>query len=286
MVANQEMNILSRSVQCTLLAGTVAGLLAVAVPAVPASGAPSPGSAARAYVVQGVPGVSVDVSLDGKPVQTSMGARDIAGPFNLARGTHMVTFEASKWTVGSSFDVNGKSLDIVLHWGAAQAKPQLTVFRNDVAPVPSGKGRLAVANTAVVPPADIRVQGKVLFSNIANGEFVTAVVPAMTYSVAVVPTGGGAPLVGPVDLAVKAGALTRMFAIGMPTNGSMNTVVQVLPVPELPMPPPGSVNAGSAGLLSPPERGGSASWADAAPLVALTALLVGAVALLGRRGRR
>ena len=48
---------------------------------------------------------------------------------------------------------------------------------------------------------------------------------------AVVPTGQKQdPLLGPLDLPVKAGALTRVFAIGQPENGSMDAVVQVLPV--------------------------------------------------------
>ena len=44
--------------------------------------------------------------------------------------------------------------------------------------VNAGKTRLAVAHVAAVPAADIRVDGNVLFSNVANGEGLTTVVPA------------------------------------------------------------------------------------------------------------
>ena len=103
----------------------------------------------------------------------------------------------------------------------------------------------------MVPPADILADGTVLFSNIANGEFVTAEVPAETYNVAVVPTGQKTdPLLGPLDLPVEAGQLTRVFAIGEPENGSMDAVVQVLPVGKAGSPAPDSVDAGEAGLVA------------------------------------
>src|SRR2546430_11479909 len=37
-------------------------------------------------------------------------------------------------------------------------------------------------------------------------------------------------ILGPADLQVKGGALTRVFAIGEPKSGTMNVVVQVLSV--------------------------------------------------------
>lgn len=226
----------------------VLALATVFLLAAPANGA-SPSS--HAYIVQGVPGASVDVKLDGKQVESGMGVKQVSGPISLSPGQHQVTFSSPAWTVDSTFSVTEPSLDIVLHWPAdSTAKPEVTVFKNVVTPVPSGKGRVSVAHTAVVPPADIRVNGKVLFSNIANGEFVTAEVPAATYPVEVVPTGETKPLLGPVDLAVKAGALTRVFAIGAPKNGSMNAIVQVLPLPQSSASAPGSVQAGSAGLVA------------------------------------
>jgi hypothetical protein len=91
------------------------------------------------------------------------------------------------------------------------------------------------------------------------------VVPATTYNVAVVPTGGGNPLLGPVDLPVAAGALTRVFAIGAPRNGSMDAVVQVLPVPTSSSGAPTTVDTGSAGLVNPDGSVNAArlsAWAE------------------------
>ncbi|MGZ4436360.1 MAG: DUF4397 domain-containing protein [Nocardioidaceae bacterium] len=217
-------------------------------------GAASAAGTAQTYVVQGVPGASVDVTVDGKLVQSGVAAKQVLGPLDLSPGRHTLSFATADWTVSHTVDVTG-SQDVVLHWPADAAdEPVVTVFANDVSAVRPGEGRLMVAHTAVVPPADIVADGKVLFSNIANGEFVSAVVPAATYHVAVVPTGGGAPLLGPVALPVKADALTRVFAIGAPRNGSMDAVVQVLPVPTSGGAQPAAVHAGEAGLVAPDGR--------------------------------
>jgi hypothetical protein len=235
----------------------------------------------KVFVIQGVPGVSVDVSVDGKSVDTGAQAKDVLGPLSLTSGKHTVTFASSKWTVTSSFQVDARSADIVLHWPAEIGpKPVTSVFKNDVQPVAAGKGRLSVAHTAVVPPADIVVDGKVLFSNIANGEFVSAQVPAGTYSVEVVPTGQDTdPLLGPVDLPVKGGVLTRVFAIGQPKNGSMDAIVQVLPLRTTGSKAPGSVNAGSAGLVA--GQGVSARHDSTGSFAALAGAVGAIVGLAG-----
>jgi hypothetical protein len=223
------------------------------------------------YVVQGVPGTMVDVTVDGNAVQSGVKPKQVIGPLDLAAGRHTVAFKSPDWTSSGTVSVAATSQDVVVHWPADPAdRPEVTVFANNLKPVVATHGRLTVAHTAVVPPADIVANGKTLFTNIANGEFVTADVPADTYEVSVVPTGGGDPLLGPVALPVKAGALTRVFAIGAPRNGSMDAVVQVLPLSTTAAGAPTSMPTGSAGLVSTaPGRGPG------------MAVAVGVLALLG-----
>jgi Domain of unknown function (DUF4397) len=237
----------------------------------------------RVYVVQGVPGTAVNVAVDGKTVRQAVAAKAVVGPLSLTPGKHTISFSTNGWKVSSGVTISHRSSDVVLHWPADPTnKPVVTVFGNDLAPVSSNKGRLTVVHAAVVPPADVRVDKKVLFANIANGQYVSAEVPGGTYSVDVVPTGQTThPLLGPVMLPVKTGVLTRVFAIGKPTNGSMDAIVQVLPLASDGSSAPGSVDAGSAGLVAtaPPSSDHHATvvaLSGGAALVLFGALLAGA----------
>jgi hypothetical protein len=255
---------------------------AAAAPSVAAASHANP-PVDRVYVVQGVPGTAVNVAVDGKTVQRAVAAKAVVGPLRLTPGKHAISFSTNGWKVTSGITISHHSSDVVLHWPADTTnKPVVTVFGNDLAPVSSNKGRLTVVHAAVVPPADIRVDNKVLFANIANGQYVSAEVPGGTYSVDVVPTGQKThPLLGPVMLPVKTGVLTRVFAIGKPTNGSMDAIVQVLPLASDGSSAPGSVDAGSAGLVATPPPSAShhaavVALSGGAALALLGALLAGA----------
>jgi hypothetical protein len=256
---------------------------------VPGTGAAEAAKAVpQVYFIAGA-GAPVDVTLDGEPVAT-LQPKEIHGPVDVPSGSgdHAVEFEAEDWSVGATVRLGSPSQDVVVHRPAdATGDPVVTVFRNDVSPVAADRARLTVAHTAVVPPADVRVAGKVLFANIANGEFVTQEVPADTYSVDIVPTGGSTPVFGPLDLPVTAGALNRVFAIGQPQNGSMDAIVQVLPLRTTDVNPPADVPGGEAGLVAPPgtEPGAGVGGTAYAVLLGLGLACIAGAALTVRRVR-
>ena len=207
------------------------------------------------YVIHALTGGEVSVSIDGEVDSQQVSAGDVLGPLSIAPGKHTVSVEAADaaWSMDASVSITPKgSVDVVLHRPASvQGPPTVTVYQNPTQAVPAGKGRVMVAHTATVPPADIEVNGKVLFANVANGEFATADVPAGTHEVAILPTGREKPvLLGPLDLSAKAATLTQVFAVGRPANGSMNVVVHTLPVPVRGSTAPDEVNTGSAGLVA------------------------------------
>ena len=74
--------------------------LGTAVGAVGGSGppAPPPVAAAVGYVaiVQAVPGETVDVTIDGKAVESGVDAGQVLGPYSLSEGTHQVVFSAAR----------------------------------------------------------------------------------------------------------------------------------------------------------------------------------------------
>jgi hypothetical protein len=99
-----------------------------------------------------------------------------------------------------------------------------------------------------VPAADVQVNGKVLFENISNGESLSLVVPVGTYKVGIVPAGKDRPyFFGPVELAVKGGALNRVYAIGDPSKKTMNVAVHVLTAATMGSDKPSKVNTGTGG---------------------------------------
>lgn len=208
-------------------------------------------STAEIYVVQGLPGRSVDVAVDGKTVAKNLRTAAVAGPFTVSSGSRTVTFsDGGTVLLRRTFSVKANSSwDVVLHLPArSKAKPTVTVFRNDTATVPRGKASLTVAHTAAVPPADVRVDGKVLFSNIANGESLNLVVPVATYKVAITPEGKSSPVyLGPVSLTVKGGALNRVYALGDPEKNTMNVAVHVIATGSSGSARPTKVDTGSGG---------------------------------------
>lgn len=274
---------LPRTAKASVATSTLILLSAAAAPGV-APGRPAAPQGGEVFVVQGVPGSAVDVKLDGDSLRSDLQAEGIIGPLTLEAGDHTIAFAGDDWSISSAFQVADASTDIVLHWPAdVTDEPEVTVFTNDVAPIASGKGRLTVAHTAVVPPADVRVDDKVLFANIANGEFISSEVAADTYSVDVVPTGqSGPPLLGPVALPVKAGQLTRVFAIGEPRDGSMSAVIQTLPLSATGSPAPDEVAAGSAGLVATPVN----QTADERGQLVLAVCFMAAVGMLLTAVRR
>ncbi|TDD55437.1 DUF4397 domain-containing protein [Kribbella antibiotica] len=201
------------------------------------------------YIVQGLPGQSLDISVDGRAVATKVPAAKLLGPIGVSAGQRTITAKKDgkvvierQVTVGS-----GGSLDVVIHQPASPGgAPVITSYNNKLTAVPADKAAVRVAHTAAVGPADIRVNGQVLFANVANGESLDVVVPAATYSVEIVPAGAKSPVVlGPLALPVKAGYLTRVFAVGAPSAKTMTVAVGTIKLRPSGTPKPKVVDTGA-----------------------------------------
>ena len=71
----------------------------------------------------------------------------------------------------------------------------MTWFPTPTRPIRAGEGRILVAATASLVPADVRVDDRVVFADVANGESATIDVTAGRHMVALVPTGQPGPAV-------------------------------------------------------------------------------------------
>ena len=253
--------------------GAVAGATAAGA----STRASSASTTGQAYVVQGLVGTPVDVEVDGRVLARAAQPKTVLGPLTLTPGRHVVVLRSGTRTVTrASFLVTaGRSVDVVAARSADAAQaPRLVVFRNDLSPVGRGKTRLVVAHTAVAPPADVRVDGAALFHNVASGESLSLLVPARSYRVDVVPVAGSTPILDPVEVSLTAGTLTRVFAVGDPSAGTADAVVQVLKVGVVGSGVPRSVPTGDGGQAADEVVGGSgpAPWAVLAAALVLLAV--------------
>ena len=201
-------------------------------------------------MVQAVPGRTVDIRIDDHPVRRAVDEGEVVGPVRLAVGRHRITFvNAGGGEVGTWVRISaGSSRDVVLHRPAAPAgRPVVTSFRTPTHALAADRSRLLVAPAASIVPADVRVDGRVVFTNIANGESARTQVSPGAHRVTLVPTGTDGPVVlGPVDVAVAPGTLTILYAVDAP--GSRAGIVHTLALRPGGGVAPGSLATGSAGL--------------------------------------
>lgn len=171
------------------------------------------------YVVQGLPGRTVSVEVDGRSVAEDLAGGKVAGPFEVRSGTRTMTFaEDGETVVTAKVKLPaGSSSEVVLHLPASPTgDPVVTRYDNKLDAVQDGRAAHSVAHVAAAGPIDIRIYENVVSANLANGEYTYKVVPAGTKSVDIVPTGQTAPLLGPFENTLEAGKMSWLFVIGVP----------------------------------------------------------------------
>lgn len=219
----------------------------------------APPARGQVAVVQAVPGADVDVRVDGRTVESGVGVGTVVGPLPLAAGRHRLAFTGVPGgrTLETTVEVGDRSShDVVLHRPAAVDGPLVvTTYATPDAPVGPGKARLLLAHTATVAPADVAFDGKVVFRNIANGEFADADVPAGSHQVELLPTGSTRdPILGPLSVDLAPRTATMVYAVGNPRARSMDVVTHTVGLAADGSVVPQGIDTGSAGLLT---RGGA-----------------------------
>ncbi len=156
------------------------------------------------YVVHGIPGVDVDVYVDGALTLEGFAPKDIAGPLSLPAATYDIEiFAATADPAAASADrtddavisaspavPGGANLSVVAHLDES-GTPVLGAFVNDVTPAGAGNGRLTVRHTAAAPTVDIVAGGAAVppFVNLSNGGEAKADLPAGDYATGIAATG-------------------------------------------------------------------------------------------------
>jgi len=235
----------------TLIAGIAAGALVAVAAALPASAAEGD---AQLSVLHAVPGVTVDVYVNGALTLDDFTPGTLAGPLPLPAGTYSVAITASDAADASAPVIGPVDLTLaangnytaVAHLDAA-GKPTATLFTNDTATLAAGEGRLTVRHVAAAPAVDVLAGGSPVITNLANPGESVLTLPAGTVSASVAATGTTDPVIGPADVDVAEGTNTIVYAWGSLSDGNLALAVQTIGGLHS---NPGGVPAGTAGLVA------------------------------------
>lgn len=217
-----------------LISVLVAVFLLVPLAAIPASAAPGD---AQLSVLHGIPGLTVDVYVNGDETLPDFEFGTLAGPLTLPSGTYAVEIMADGDVPPG--DMPLLAGEIELPPGAnvtavanlkADGTPTISVFNNDTTLTNVGQARVTARHLAKAPAVDITANGAVLFAGVENGESGSVDVPPATYEVAINAAGGAqvfplAPDTIPVDAASNTSVIA--YAIG-DIAGEFTVVAQVV----------------------------------------------------------
>jgi hypothetical protein len=262
----------------TLVAGIAAGALIALGGALPATAAEGDASLS---VLHAVPGVTVDVYVNGALTLDDFTPGTLAGPLTLPAGTYSVAITASDAADASSPVIGPIDLPLaangnytaVAHLDPA-GTPTATLYTNDTSTIAAGQGRLTVRHDAAAPAVDVLAGGAPVITNLANPAESVLTLPAGTVSASVAATGTTDPVIGPADVNVAEGVNTIVYAWGSLDDGNLALAVQTI---EGLHSNPGGIPAGNAGLAATNRPGDSAPLWIGAAVIVMAAAVGGAV---------
>jgi hypothetical protein len=198
---------------------------------------PSPDAYGIATVVHGVPGLTVDVYLNGNLTLPGFAPDTVLGPILLPATDYEVAIYAAgsdplttaPAIAGSTSLPAGANASIVAHLDGSGA-PTLSVFVNDVSEIAAGQARLVVRHTAAAPAVDIVANGSLnLFENVTNPNEGQLDVAADTYGVTINAAGTSDVAFDAGDVTLPEGQSTIVYAIGDLAGGSFGLLIQAIP---------------------------------------------------------
>lgn len=204
-------------------------------------------------VLHAVPGLTVDVYVNGEQAIPDFAPGTLTDPLTLAAGSYDIEVYAD----GSDPEVDepaiaaeglevpgGADLTLVAHL-TADGSPTLSAFANDTSQLAAGEARLTVRHTAAAPAVDVRAGGEAVVQGLENPDEQVLDLPAGTVSADVVAAGTDTVVLGPADLPLTEGVNTIVYAWGSLDEDTLALAVQTI---EGLHGDPGGVPSGEAGL--------------------------------------
>jgi hypothetical protein len=182
------------------------------------------------HVVHAIPGVTVDVCLDGAKALTDFAPNTRTAAVPITAEDHTVEVVAAGDACDDGAGVIGPvtvtvpgpglDLDLVAHLDKNGA-PTLSAFANDLGRTGAGDARIVVRHTATAPEVDVLAGGSPVLTGLANAtpdgmaDSDDLEVPAGTYPVNVAPTGTTTGVFDDdIQLTVAAGTQYIIYAAG------------------------------------------------------------------------
>ena len=247
---------------------TAVALAAAAGLAVAAAAPATAATDAKLSVLHGVPGLTVDVYVNGALTLDNFEPGTLAGPLDLPAGTYSVALTAPDAADASS-PVLGP-IDLPLAAGGnytavahldADGDPTATLFTNDISQTAAGQGRLTVRHVAAAPAVDVLAGGSPVITNLSNPDEQVLNLPAGTVSAAVAATGTTDPVLGPTDVTISEGVNTIVYAWGSLADDNLAIAAQT--IAGLHSAPTG-VPSGELGLAATDSGSSATAWLIAA----------------------
>ena len=185
-------------------------------------------------VVHGIPGVDVNVCLNGAEAIADFNPGEVVAGVPLPAGSYDVAIVAASDACDGTpiLAATGVALQDGKNYTAIaylteDGTPTLGLFTNNVKPLDKGVARLTVRHTAAAPAVDVWANGAVLLRDVPNGASATMKVPTGVYAAWVSLPGDFQPVIGPAVLKLSKGHAYQVYAWGDGTAGYRFAVVDL-----------------------------------------------------------
>jgi hypothetical protein len=224
----------TRARRAAALAGAAltAGLVAVPLAAPASAATASAAGSGTVTVIHGVPGLTVDVYVNGKATLTSFAPDTVTPPIALPAGTYTIDIRkagappsAPPAITGTATLAAGANASLVAHLSAS-GQPELTAYPNTTSGLAAGKARVIVRHDAAAPAVDVRANGQPVITNLTNPNQKSLDVAAGAVSADVVLAGQSTSVIGPATLTLPAGTTTAVYAVGSAQQGTLHLLTQ------------------------------------------------------------
>ena len=177
-------------------------------------------------VVHGIPGVDVNVCVNGAEAIPDFSYSDVVTGVALPAGSYDFKIVAAADMCDGTAILEATGVELMdgknytaVAYLMENGTPTLGLFKNPTKPVAKGAAKMVVRHTAAAPAVDVWVNGATVFTDLANGETRKVVVPKGVYAGWVSLPGDYLPVIGPEVVKVQKGFLYQIYAIGDATNG-------------------------------------------------------------------